>query len=396
MTQTAYEHDAYLTELDTEVVGRGEEGGLPWVVTADTLFYPEGGGQPSDRGTMGGVEVVDVIRSEGAIRHLLSEPLESGRVRQVLDWERRYDHMQQHTAQHLLTATALAAFGWRTTAFHLGPGLSDIELDVAKLAAADISRLEDAVNGRIREARPVSVRYAERDQMEELGVRSRLLPEGFEGQLRLVEIEGVDLNTCGGTHVRSTAEIGVLALIGSESMRGGTRLFFAAGDRVRRRLAAHEARNLELRTLLDSADDDLPGVVALRLDREKTLARDTRRLVEELAAATAEALVARADVVVAGFWEQHDMRFLQAVGKALLAVRPEQVALLASGPSSDGQFLIVAGNASGVDVSAAGPSIAEILGGRGGGRAPFWQGKSTRLDRLDEAAAELRKYLEAE
>jgi alanyl-tRNA synthetase len=392
--QPAYSRDAYLREFDTEVTATGEVEGRPWAATADTLFYPEGGGQPTDRGTMDGIAVLDVQSVEGAIRHALSSPLAPGPVRQVLDWPRRFDHMQQHTAQHLLTAVALTRFGWRTTAFHLGPVQSDIELDVASLAAAELRRLEDAVNGHCREARPVSARHAGRERMEELGVRSRLLPEGLEGELRLVEIEGLDLNTCGGTHVRSTAEIGAIALIGNEAMRGGTRLFFVAGDRLRRRLAGHEARNLELRGLLGACDDELPQVIALRIEREKALARESRRLLEELAAATAEALAARPEAVVAAHWPARDMAFLQALGKALVASVPERVALLAAGPAADGVFLIVAGEGSGLDLEAAGPEVARTLGGRGGGRAPFWQGKATTLDRLDEATAALRRRLE--
>jgi len=394
VSHPAYERDAYLRELDTEVTATGEVEVRPWAATADTVFYPEGGGQPSDRGTMGGVDVLEVRTSEGVIRHLLSSPLEPGPVHQVLDWPRRFDHMQQHTAQHLLTAVALARFGWRTTAFHLGPVQSDIELDVAALAGEELRRLEDAVNEHCREARPVSARHAPRERMVELGVRSRLLPEGLEGELRLVEIAGLDLNTCGGTHVRSTAEIGAIALIGTEPMRGGTRLFFVAGDRVRRRLAGHEARNLELRSLLGSSDDELPQVVALRVEREKALAREGRRLLEELAEATARALAARRERVVAAHWPERDMAFLLALGKALLAARPEAVALLAAGPAADGVFLVVAGEGGGLDLGAAGAAAAGILGGRGGGRAPFWQGKATALDRLDEAAAALQRQLE--
>ena len=396
MDQPAYQRDAYLRELDTEVTATGEAGGRPWAATADTLFYPEGGGQPSDRGTMGGADVLEVHMAEGTVRHVLSSPLALGSVRQLLDWPRRFDHMQQHTAQHLLTAVALARFGWRTTAFHLGPVQSDIELDVAALRADDLRRLEDAINEHCREARTVSVRHAPRERMGELGVRSRLLPEGLEGELRLVEIEGLDLNTCGGTHLRSTAEIGAVALIGTEPMRGGTRLFFVAGDRVRRRLAGHETRNLELRGLLGSSDDELPQVVALRVEREKALARETRRLLEELAAATAQALAARGERVVAAHWPERDMAFLLALGKALIAARPDAVALLAAGPPSAGVFLLVAGDGSGIDLAAAGAAAAGILGGRGGGRAPFWQGKATALDRLDEAAAALRRHLEGE
>lgn len=394
VNQSAYERDAYLWELDTEVTATGEVDGQPWAATADTLFYPEGGGQPADRGTMSGIAVLDVRSVEGAIRHTLSSPLALGPVRQLLDWPRRFDHMQQHTAQHLLTAVALGRFGWRTTAFHLGPVQSDIELDVPALAVEELRRLENAVNEHCREARPVSVRHAERERMEELGVRSRLLPDALEGELRLIEIAGLDLNTCGGTHVRSTAEIGVVALIGTEPMRGGTRLYFVAGDRVRRRLASHEARNLELRGLLGSSDDELPQVMALRIEREKALARDGRRLLEELAAATAQALAARGEPVAAAHWPERDMAFLLAVGKALLAARPSAVALLAAGPPSAGVFLLVAGEASGLDLAAAGVEVAATLGGRGGGRAPFWQGKATALDRLDEAATALQRQLE--
>ena len=164
----------------------------------------------------------------------------------------------------------------------------------------------------------MTVRHATMDAMEALGVRSRLLPEGHSGEVRLVEIEGLDLNTCGGTHLRSTAEIGVLALIGSEPMRGGTRVFFVAGNRVRRRLTEHERRNLKLRTLLDAADDDLPDLVELRLGREKQLAREHRRLVAALAVAEAERLAASGERVIGAHWDDRDLPFLQEVGKKLV------------------------------------------------------------------------------
>jgi len=220
-----------------------------------------------------------------------------------------------------------------------------------------------------------------------------LLPEGFEGELRLVEIEGLDLNTCGGTHVRNTAEIGTVAILGTEPMRGGIRIFWVAGDRVRRRMAAHEARNLELRALLDSADDDLPDVVELRLAREKDLAGENRRLVTELATAVAEELLADGGPVVSGHWQRHDMAFLQQLAKILLARAPERVALLAAGPEDDGVFLIVAGETTGLDLGPVGAGVASILGGRGGGRIPFYQGKATALDRLDEAVEYLHNTL---
>lgn len=389
MSRPAYQRDAYLAELETEVIEIGRDNDRFFAITADTVFYPEGGGQPADHGFMGDVGVVDVQKVDGTIHHYLNGEPPVGSIHQTLDWKRRFDHMQQHTGQHLLTAIALGRFGWPTTAFHMGSSVCDIELGAASLEDSDLRRLEDAVEEGILAARPVTTRRVQMDEMVALGVRSRLLPEGHSGEIRLVEIDGLDLNTCGGTHVRSTAEIGALALIGTEAMRGGTRLFFVAGDRVRRRLAAHEARNLKLRTLLDAADDDLPELVELRLDREKQLGRERRRLLAELAQAESVRLVASDDRVIAGHWDDRELPFLQEIGKKLVERAPERVALLTVGTGSEGAFLIVASEDSGLDLRVVGPEICGILDGRGGGRAPFFQGKAAAVGRRNEALERL-------
>jgi alanyl-tRNA synthetase len=390
MSLPAYHRDCYLRELDTVVVDAGEADGRPYAILEDTIFYPEGGGQPADRGLLGDADVLDVQKTCDTVRHFLSQAIERGPVRLDLDWRRRWDHMQQHTAQHVLTAVALSRFDWRTTAFHLGPIVSDIELDVARIEDGDLRRLEDAVAEEIRAARTVSFRSAEVTDFERLGVRSRRLPEGFVGSVRLVEIEGLDLNTCGGTHVRTTAEIGTVCLLGTEPMRGGTRLFFVAGDRVRQRMTQHEARNRRLRSLLDTGDDELTEVVELRLAREKELARKTRLLSEDLAESAASMLAAAAEATVEAHWPNSDMAFLQRVARRLAEGAPDKRALLTSDFDGETVFVVVAGERSGADSAEVGPRIAEKLAGRGGGRSPIFQGKAESLARRDEALAILR------
>lgn len=390
MTERVYLRDSYLRSLATDVTSSGDDGGRPYAILAETIFYPEGGGQPADRGTISGIEVLDVQRVEDDIRHFVQRPLAPGPARLELDWRHRYDHMQQHTAQHLLTAVALRDFGWRTTAFHLGPDVSDIELAVSQLGRADLDRLEEACSSEVRAAHEISYSSAEVADFGALGVRSRRLPEGFEGTVRLVEIAGLDLNTCGGTHVRSTAEIGILCLLGTEPMRGGTRLFFVAGERVRRRMAAHEARNLELRSLLDSGDDELAGVVSLRLEKEKELARTARRLNEELAEAAAAELAARAESTVERHWQDRDMAFLQRVARTLVEGAPEKCSLLTAAGDADLLFVLAAGEGSAVDPGETGPRIAEVLDGRGGGRGPIFQGKAGSFANRDKALEILR------
>jgi Ser-tRNA(Ala) deacylase AlaX len=385
----AYERDPYLTELDTEVVGRGSDGARHYLLLADSVLYPEGGGQPSDRGWVAGVAVEEVRGSGQTARHYVAGPVAADRVRLVLDWARRFDHMQQHTAQHLLTAVAMDRFQWATTAFHLGQTLSDIELDTPGITAEQLDALEEAVALEIRAARPVTAQRVSRQEFARLAVRTRGLPEGHTGDVRLVEIAGVDRNTCGGTHVRSTAEIETLKLLGSEPMRGGTRLHFAAGRRVRGLLGAHLDRAAGLRTLLGAADEEVHGLVTAKLEQLRDAARRIRSLEEEVAALTARALAAGGKVGAA-HWTERDMPFLQRVARELTALAPDHVALLTAGEGEQGAFVLAVGPAVPMDVAALGREIAGLLEGRGGGAGRSFQGKAGRLSRRQEALDRLR------
>jgi alanyl-tRNA synthetase len=388
-TVPAYERNPYLTELLTTVVETGAEGDRPFAVLADTVLYPEGGGQPADRGHLGEVAVVDVQSREGAIRHYLDRRVEPGPVTVRLDWRRRFDHMQQHTAQHLLTAVADDRFGWPTTAFHLGEQLCDIELDVGKLAPVELEMLEEAVVHEIRGAHAVTACWVSPDAFANLEVRTRGLPAGHRGDVRLVEIAGLDLNTCGGTHLSCTAEIEAVKLLDVEPMRGGTRLTWVAGGRVRARLAAHEARTGRLRALLGAPDEEIPAAVEARLDHGRLLEKQARALEEELAGALAQALATAADQVVSAHFEGKDAAFLQRLGRQLST--SGKAALLTASFGEQGFFVLVVGEGLALDVQSVGREIAEILGGRGGGSGRVFQGKAGSLASRNAAMATLLK-----
>jgi alanyl-tRNA synthetase len=168
-------------------------------------------------------------------------------------------------------------------------------------------------------------------------------------------------------------------------MRGGTRVFFIAGDRVRRRMAAHEDRNLRLRSLLDTGDEELPEVVALRLEKEKELSRMVRLLSEELADQAAENLASQPSKIVHAHWRDRDLAFLQRVARALVTAAPEKRALLTSESAECSAFVVVAGKSSSVELDRVGPAIAAAFGGRGGGRDPIYQGKAPSLANRNEA-----------
>lgn len=402
----AYERDPYGTEIDTKVVAIGVHDDRPYASLADTICFPEGGGQPADRGSLvdatgAVVAVVDVQRAgsagSGEVRHFLSAPVAAGAAVTVrLDWRRRYDLMQQHTAQHLLSAIAADRFGWHTTAFHLGGETCDVELDVPALGAEQLAALEEAVAVEVRGARPVSARRVPHAEYLALGerVRSRGLPAGFAGDVRLVEIAGIDCNTCGGTHLRSTAEIEAVKLLDTERMRGGTRLFFAAGARVRRQLGRREAQAAALRAALGASDEDVVEIARQKVERLERADRSLRALGKELATATAVALLASGDRVVLRHFEEREAAFVQDVGRAFAAGDGIRLALLTAGSAADRlAFVLAATQSADVDVRSLGNEVAALLEGRGGGAGQVFQGKAGSLARADEARTSLERAL---
>jgi len=386
----SYEREPYLRELATSVVEIGRDGERAFAILADTILYPEGGGQPGDRGTLGDAPVIDVQRVGGLVRHYLERPIPLGPVTVILDWRRRFDHMQHHTAQHLLTAIADDRFGWPTTAFHLGEETCDIELAVEHLAQVELDLLEDAVAAEIRAARSVSTRNVAAERLGTLPVRTRGLPEGHEGDVRLVEIAGVDLNTCGGTHVRSSAEIEALKLLGTEPMRGGTRLFFVAGRRLRARLGEHEARCAALRTILGAPDAGLAEAAQAKLDQLHLAEKQARDLEGELADALAELLAAEHEAVVERHLDGRDAAFLQRVAHRLGERAPGKIALLTATRGGQSFFVVAVGEALTLDAQALGRDVAAHVQGRGGGAGRVFQGRAGSLAGRAEIVSRLR------
>jgi alanyl-tRNA synthetase len=388
----AYHRSPFTAALDVQLLDSGAAPGGSWIETADTIVYPGGGGQPPDHGTVAGAPVKAVSWSGSGWRHELEgalPKLTGGPVGVAIDWARRFDHMQQHTAQHLLTAIAQDRWGWATTAFHLGVDRSDIEITAPSLSRAEMDVLEEAVMAVVRDVLPVSTRYVSVEEYLALGTRSRGLPEGHEGDVRLVSIGNVDETACGGTHLASTAQIESLKLLATESMRGGTRLHWVAGGRVRARLGAHEARSEGLRKVLGVPDEELVTQAEAKLEQ---LRRSERRVnwAESRLAEEAAARMALADGrVLEAHFDGLDAAFLKVVGQRLQNVLGARLALLTGEADGARAFVLVVGTEAGVDVRAAGQKVAALLEGKGGGTGQVFQGRAGSFAQRDAALQEL-------
>ncbi len=384
--------DSYRRRLRTQVLACRSRGDGYIAITPDTIVYPGGGGQPADHAMMGGQPVLGVENDgdRGWI-HVLAAPIPSGPVVIELDWERRFDHMQQHSAQHLVTALAQDQYGMATVAFHLGAERSSIDLDTTELGADVLAELEALVDAEIRAALPVAVTWLERDAIDERMVRSRGLPDDHRGQVRVVTIEGVDRNTCGGTHVANTAELQVVRFLGLESVHGGqTRLHYVAGQRALTLFGSTLARERGLTSLLAAAPDEHADAVKRLLGRQRTQTKELRQLRDELAEMLGRGLALAGEGGLATLHrEQADLAFLHAVAASARAAAPQILFFLTCGELS-GSFLL-AGPAK--TVAGAGPELAALLDGRGGGVGGRYQGRADRIDLREEAVRQLRASL---
>jgi alanyl-tRNA synthetase len=277
MTERLYYRDSYLRQFDAHAVECAGDGST--VYLDRTAFYPTSGGQPFDLGSIAGVPVREVVDEGGRIAHLLAAPLAAGPVECSIDWNRRFDHMQQHTGQHLLSAVFEELFHLRTVSFHLGADSSTIDLEGGAVDARMAAAVEARSNEIVWENRPVGVAYEDAASVQGLRKATER-----EGALRIVSIDGLDRSACGGTHVRATGEIGTVLLRKLEKVRQTVRVEFLCGGRaVRRARADYEALN-RVAQLFSASLDDAPGMVAAQLETARAADKARRKLELDVAA----------------------------------------------------------------------------------------------------------------
>ena len=390
MTDRLYYANSYLTHFTARVVERLTWDGHPAVVLDRTAFYPTSGGQPSDRGHLCGVPVLgaEVREPDGAIVHILAAPLPDDEVTGEIDWPRRFDHMQQHTGQHLLSAACEQLLDAETVSFHLGAEVSTIDLNVPRLSRQALEEVEERVNRVIWEDRPVRAYFVRPEDVATLPLRRT--PQ-VEGSIRLVEVAGeeggrpFDLNPCGGTHVARTGEIGLLKVLRLDYRGPETRVEFVCGGRALRDYRLKNGVLQNLAAMLTVGYWELPEAVGRLQEEAKAARREARslreRLVEVEAARLAETAVSVGPLRVARAveenWDPADLRVLAQK----VAAYPGTVALVASVGGERVHLCVACAEGVPADATALLRAIAEPLGGKGGGQARFAQGSAPAASR---------------
>jgi len=398
MTKRLYYDDAYTTRFTADVVETLTWNGQPAVVLNRTAFYPTSGGQPADRGRLGGKTVLDVVEREedGAVVHVLSEGVESERVEGEVAWDRRFDHMQQHTGQHILSAAFEQVIGAQTVGFHLGAQSSTIDVDQADLVMEDVLPVEARANDVVWHDRPIGVELLEGDALAGTGIEP---PPDVNGPVRLVKIAGnassdappLDINPCGGTHVARAGEIGLVKIVNLEHRGEDTRVEFLCGGRALRDYRAKLEVTSTLGRKLTVGTWELDQAVDRLQAENKTLRREQRDLRQRLLDLEAEHLVnqalSRGDFrFVGGVWEDRSPDELRSLALKI-AEHSRHVALLFS-VTDRTHYCFARAEDLDLDVNRLLQRACSRLDGKGGGRPHIAQGSAPRA-----AAGEVRDIL---
>ncbi len=374
MTERLYYQDSYLREFDADLVDTVSHDGRTALVLDRSAFYPTSGGQPFDVGMFGDVRVLDVVDGDdGRMLHVVDRAPSATRLRGTIDWTRRFDHMQQHTGQHVLSAAFARLFDIRTESFHMGADYSTIDL-AREVSAGQIAKAEDEANRIVWEDHPVTIRFVSADEAASLGLRKE---SKRDGTLRLIDVDGFDLSACGGTHVSRTGAIGIIAISATERFRGGSRVTFLCGGRALtgfRSLRDAVAGSVRALSVLPA---ELPAAIERLQAESKELRKQikelqTRAAVHEgdaLASASEETAAGRLVVAALPGWDAGGLKSIAS----RIAESPSHIAVLVGAPSP---APLVVARAAGVplDCSAVLRALLERHGGKGGGRPELAQG----------------------
>jgi alanyl-tRNA synthetase len=398
MTDRLYYTDSFLHEFEAHVVSTKAVDNRAAVILDRSAFYPTSGGQVFDTGWLRSgsdadtaLRVTEVIEDEptGTVLHIVESEatLDPGAVvRGIIDSERRRNHMQQHSGQHVLSAAFEKLYNFATVSFHMGDESCTIDLAAESVSRKQLEAAERLSNEIIAEDRPVAIRFATPDEARTMGVRK--IPAAERQQLRLIDISDFDLNACGGTHVRSTGQIGAILLRKTEKVRQGTRVEFVCG------LRAVAAARRDFETLTEAAGLfsthiwEVPQQIRKWQEEIKSAQKAQHRLLEEVAELQAERLLQSAEQrgaqkLVVRYFADRNLDFIKMLAQKLTK-HSQVVALLACGGAQPSMvFAQTSGLAN--DMGALMKQAVQALGTRGGGNRDMAQGGAPDADRAESA-----------
>lgn len=376
MENKLYYTDSYIKSFTAEVVKQEQDSSGNWfVVLSQTSFYPTGGGQPFDKGLIEGVKVVNVEEVDGEIRHYLEIPLplEKKEVCGELDWERRFDHMQQHAGQHILSAAFEHLFEYKTVGFHLGNETVTIDLDTEQLTVIEAEKAEELANQIILENRPIETKWVTEKELSQYPLRKETK---VKEDIRLVIIPDFDYNGCGGTHPKGTGEVRAIKILDWERQKKKVRLQFVCGERVLKQFSQKQKVLLSLTNLLNTPEPEMEQAAIRLLEGRKAMEKELEQQQELLLKYEAQELLGKSSSagVIGEVFQNRSIQELQKLARLVTGENDAVVVVLAAENEDRLQLVCARGASRTEKMNKLIQSGLEIINGKGGGNDSFAQG----------------------
>ena len=379
LKELLYYQDVMLREFDATVISKGtDENGRNFIVLSNTAFYPTGGGQPHDTGTINGIEVSDVEKVGDEIRHYIQGDVSilNGDVQGQLNWQRRFDHMQQHAGQHLLTAAFVELFNLPTVSFHLGSEQVTIDLAVDTISEEQLLAAEALANDIILENRPIETTWITENELENYNLRKDV---AVTGDIRLVIIPNFDYNGCGGTHPISTGQVSAIKILGIEKMKGNIRVSFVCGQRVLKELAMRKKVLADVARQLSVPEAEAAAALAKILSAQKNTEKALAHAKDELLQFEAKALISNNNHMIAAAFSNRTMQELQKLARIIVTEQKDAIVLLVTENEDKLQFVAARGAVAERSMKDIAAKILPLINGKGGGNDQMVQGGGEQL-----------------
>ncbi|MGX9132911.1 alanyl-tRNA editing protein [Rummeliibacillus sp. JY-2-4R] len=394
MQELFYYQDVMMKEFDATILKQEvDHDGRKFIVLDNTAFYPTGGGQPYDTGTLNDVEIIDVEKVDGEIRHYVTGFLPNAtKVHGVLDWQRRFDHMQQHAGQHILTAAFVELFNYPTVSFHLGTETVTIDIDAAKLSDEELADAEKRANDIILENRPIETKWVAEEELANYSLRKAV---SVTGEIRLVIIPDYDYNGCGGTHPTSTGQVQGIKILGTEKQKKKTRVHFVCGGRVLHELHWRKKELSETARLANVPEEDTAQAVTKLLNTQKALEKALADAKNELLTFEAKELLQKTgDHLISNTYTSRSVQEIQQLARAIVSENEKSTALFVSEQADKLQFVAAKGTAAQVgSMKEIANTILPVIHGKGGGNDTFVQGGGEATISAEQLLEQMTKVL---
>ena len=393
LKELLYYQDVMLREFDATVISKGtDENGRNFIVLSNTVFYPTGGGQPHDLGIINGIGVIDVEKVGNEIRHYIQGDVSilTGEVQGQINWQRRFDHMQQHAGQHILTAAFVELFNLPTVSFHLGSEQVTIDLAVDTISEEQLLAAEALANDIILENRPIETTWITENELENYDLRKDV---AVTGDIRLVIIPNFDYNGCGGTHPIATGQVSAIKILGTEKMKGNIRVSFVCGQRVLKELAMRKKVLADVARQLSVPEAEAAAALAKILSAQKNTEKALSHAKDELLQFEAKALISNNNHMIAAAFSNRTMQELQKLARIIVTEQKDAIVLLVTENEDKLQFVAARGAATERSMKDIAAKILPLINGKGGGNDQMVQGGGEQLISTGELLKAMQNVL---